>query len=60
MEGHLKCIDLQRTNFRYLFTRSDRMEAPAADASEAPRLNHEHLQLEINVPPVKTTQQVMG
>lgn len=39
------------------------MEAPSADAREAPRLNHEHLQpdeLEINVPPVKTAQQVMG
>ncbi|XP_029698911.1 kinesin-like protein KIF20A [Takifugu rubripes] len=39
------------------------MEAPSADASEAPRLNHEHLQpdeLEINAPPVKTTQQNEG
>lgn len=63
MEGQLKCIVLQRKNFRYLITRSDRMEAPSADAREAPRLNHEHLQpdeLEINVPPVKTAQQVMG
>ncbi|XP_011616045.2 kinesin-like protein KIF20A [Takifugu rubripes] len=39
------------------------MEAPSADAREAPRLNHEHLQpdeLEINAPPVKTTQQNEG
>lgn len=59
----VKVSCLAEENFSYLITRSERMEAPSADAREAPRFNHEHLQpeeLEVNVPPVRTTQQVMG